>query len=398
MFKIKVFDHYPKPILAKFTSPFYETGDNIEDPDVILVRSTKLHDFPFSSHIKAVGRAGTGIDNIPVDALTAKGIPVFYAPGANANAVKELVIAGMLMAYRNIKPALSFIDELKQAIPDDVSSHIETNKKRFAGQELSGKTLGIIGAGNIGVKVANIAHHLGMHVITYDPMMTISSALALMPDVQQADSIEAVLSQADIISLHVPFVSATKYLINAQTLSLLKPEAVLANFSRAGIVDEPALLKALDKQQLHCYLTDFASNELIKRDNVICFPHLGASTQQAQENASSMVIANVKNFIERGTVTHSANFPDTYLAKPDNFDGYRLVIANQNKPGVIAEMTNAISRSNLNIERMVNSSTTEIALNLVDITGSETELKQVMDEIAQSDHVLNIRLIDFTPS
>lgn len=395
MFKIKVLDHYPQTTLANFDSKHYEFGEHLDDPNVILVRSTKLHEYPFGDSIKAVGRAGTGIDNIPVDKLTTLGIPVFYAPGANANAVKELVIAAMLMAYRNIQPAISFIETLKHNIPADLSATIEKNKKRFAGQELSGKTLGIIGAGNIGVKVANIAHHLGMHVVTYDPMMTISSALALIPDVKQADSIEAVLSHADIISLHVPLVAETKHLINEQTLSLLKSDAVLVNFSRAGIIDEPAILNALDQKKLQSYLTDFASAELLKRENVLCFPHLGASTQQAQENASSMVIKNVKNFIELGTVAFSANFPDTRLVKPENFQGFRLVIANKNKPGVIAEITQAISRSNLNIERMVNSSNETVALNLVDITGDETELQQVINEINQSNHVLNVRLINY---
>ncbi|WP_367606630.1 3-phosphoglycerate dehydrogenase family protein [Legionella sp. W05-934-2] len=395
MFKIKIIDHYPQKTLANFDSQQFETGEDFDNPDVILVRSTKLHDHPFSDKLKAVGRAGTGIDNIPVEKLTQQGIPVFYAPGANANAVKELVVAAMIMAYRNIRPALSFIDTLKQELPSDLSSNIEQNKKRFAGQELSGKTLGIIGAGNIGVKVANIAHHLGMHVITYDPMMTLSSALALIPDVNQAESIEAVLSQSDIISLHVPLVPETKHLINQHTLSLLKPDAVLANFSREGIVDEKALLNALDQKQLKSYMTDFATAELVKRESVICFPHLGASTQQAQENASSMVITNVKNFLEFGTVSFSANFPETRLVKPDSFKGYRLVIANENKPGVIAEMTQAISRSNLNIERMVNSSNEAIAFNLVDITGDEGELQQVIKEIEQSNHVLNVRLINY---
>ncbi len=395
MFKIKVLDNYPQTILSSFDSIQYEIGEDVNEPDVILVRSTNLHDYALPKSLKAIGRAGTGIDNIPVEKLIESGIPIFFAPGANANAVKELVFAAIFIAYRNLQPALSFIDSLKSDIPDELSTHIEKNKKQFTGQELTGKTLGIIGLGNIGVKVANMGQHLGMKVIAYDPMMSISSALALIPDVKQADSIEGVLSVADVITLHVPMAPETKNLIDQQTLNLIKPDVILVNFSRKGVVDESAVLHALDNKLLKGYLTDFATPELLKRDGVLCLPHLGASTQQAQENASSMVINNVKQFLEFGSISHSANFPDIRLAKPENFHGYRLVIANENKPGVIAEITNAISRSNLNIERMVNASNKAIALNLVDIIGDEKELQKVITTVSQSNHVLNVRSIKY---
>lgn len=395
MFKVQVLDNYPKSSLELFPKESYSVGHDIERPDAILVRSHKLHDHPIQDQLKAVGRAGTGIDNIPVDKMTAKGVPVFYAPGANANAVKELVLAAIIISSRNLSYVHEFISGLKNNIPGDLSQHIEQKKKQFVGEEMLGKTLGVIGLGNIGVKVANMAHVLGMNVIAYDPNISLINALALIPEVKQAHDMDEVLSNSDMVTIHIPLMEETKGLINKDKLNLMQTHAILFNFSRQAIINEADVLDYLDHNRIKAYVTDFASEELLKRNNAICFPHLGASTKQAQENASKIVINNLKNFMEHGNIEYSANMPTTYLPISDQFKGYRLVIINHNQPGVIAEISNAISKSNLNIEQMVNTSHQNIAVNLVDITGDEKELDHMIQDIRKSKNIINIRSIKF---
>lgn len=367
MFSINILDNLSPKGLSLFDTTRYKLGHDFKDPDAILVRSRKLHDTVFSKQLKAVGRAGVGTDNIPVDTLTKLGIPVFYAPGANANAVKELVLAAMLIGYRHLDEARSFLQQLST----DNLSDIETQKKKFVGQEISGKTLGIIGLGNVGVLVANAALALGMNVMAYDPNMTLTNALALMPGVKKVGDINTLLSNAEIITLHVPLNAETKHLINETNIGLIKPHALLLNFSREQIVDEIAVRNSLENQSLLGYITDFPTSHLSGHPQVLSFPHLGASTVEAEENSARMVIRNISKFLESGVIENSINFPNTSLEPSTLADCQRLLLITHNVPGTIAHITQNISQLGYNIERMINTSRADIAVNLIDITGSQ---------------------------
>ena len=367
MFSINILDNLSPKGLSLFDTTRYKLGNDFKDPDAILVRSRKLHDAVFSKQLKAVGRAGVGTDNIPVDTLTKLGIPVFYAPGANANAVKELVLAAMLIGYRHLDEARSFLQQLST----DNFSDIEAQKKKFVGQEIAGKTLGIIGLGNIGVLVANAALALGMHVVAYDPNMTLTNALALMPGVKKISDINTLLSHAEIITLHVPLNTETKHLINETNIGLIKPHALLLNFSREHIVDEIAVRNSLENQSLLGYITDFPTSHLSGHPQVLSFPHLGASTVEAEENSARMVIRNISKFLESGVIENSINFPNTSLEPSTLPNCQRLLIITHNIPGTIAHITQNISQLGYNIERMINTSRADIAVNLIDITGSQ---------------------------
>lgn len=366
MFTINILDNLSAKGLSLFDAKRYQLGTDFQDPDAILVRSHKLHDHVFSKQLKAVGRAGVGTDNIPVETLTNLGIPVFYAPGANANAVKELVLAAMLIGYRHLDEAQSFLSQLAR---DNFSKDIESQKKKFVGQEISGKTLGIIGLGNIGVLVANAALALGMQVLAYDPNMTLTNALALMPGVNKVTDIDTLLSNSEIITLHVPLNAQTKHLINETTIRLIKPQALLLNFSREQIVDEIAVRNSLENQSLLGYITDFPTLHLTGHPQVLSFPHLGASTVEAEEKSARMVIRNISKFLELGIIENSINFPDTSLEPSILPDCQRLIIFSHNVPGTIAHITQNISQLGYNIERMVNTSRATVAVNLIDITG-----------------------------
>ncbi len=348
--------------LERFPSPRFEVGATLSEPDALLVRSADLHREPIAKSVKAVARAGAGTNNIPVAALSARGVPVFNAPGANANAVKELVVAGMLLAARNLPGALAFVRTLGTV--EDAEAAMEANKKHFAGRELSGRTLGVVGLGAIGVRVANAAYALGMKVIGFDPHMTVEGAWALSAEVGKAVDLADLLSRSDFVSVHVPLVEATRGLINAEALAHLKPDAVLLNFSRSGIIDETALRAALDAGGLDRYVTDFPLKDRLEDPRIIALPHLGASTAEAEENCAVMVADDLREFLENGNIGHSVNFPRLRMSRAGRA---RLAIANRNVPNMIGQISHVLGANQVNIAQMHNASRGELAYNLVDV-------------------------------
>lgn len=393
MINVQVLDNISPKGLNLFKPELYQLGQDVNEPDVILVRSRSLHEYTFPNHLWAVGRAGTGTDNIPVDKLTQLGIPVFYAPGANSNAVKELVLAAMLIGYRHLDAARHFLVELSKEKKESLHHEIEQKKKQFVGHEISGKTLGVIGLGNIGVKVANAALALGMKVIAYDADISVSNALALMPQVERVFDLNAILRTADILTLHVPLNAATTHLINEKSIQLLKDKALLLNFSREKIVDESAVLTALNSNKLMGYITDFPTVNLASHPKVLGFPHLGASTVEAEEGSAEMVVKNICNFIEYGIIDYSINFPNIALSPIQNSECHRLIVVNKNVPGQIGSITQVISQLGFNIEQMVNTSRDTIAINLIDITGPKVSPEQITAEFKKLPSFLRIRMI-----
>lgn len=373
--------------LEIFNPHKYKISGDEKLPDAILVRSADLHAIPFVPSIEVIGRAGVGVNNIPVAQCTALGIPVLNAPGANANAVKELVITGMLLASRNICNAWDFVRQLEG---DDEALHhqVENNKKLFSGIELPHKTLGVIGLGHIGVKIANAALDLGMKVIGFDNSITVQNAWNLSSAVQQAHSLFEVCSQSDFITLHVPLLDSTKNLVNAKLLHLMKPNVVLLNFAREGIVDNLALAEALAEGRIQSYVCDFPSTLFRHNPKVISLPHLGASTQEAEENCAVMAAEQIQKYLEDGSIKNSVNFPNVSL--PRN-GGFRLTIANQNVPNIIAQITSTLSKSNINILDMINKSRENIAYNILD---TDTEISDsLLTAIRKIDGIVRARKI-----
>jgi D-3-phosphoglycerate dehydrogenase len=333
------------------------------DPDAVLVRSHDLHRASFGGRLKAVARAGAGTNNVPVPAMSARGIPVFNAPGANANAVKELVVAGMLIAARNLAPALDFVRGLDRAAPD-LERRIEEGKKAYAGGELPGQTLGIIGLGKIGSLVADAAIRLGMQVVGYDPEITVEGAWGLPAQVRRATSVEELLRASRFVSLHVPLGERTRHLVNAKNLALMRDGGIVLNFSREGVVDDAAVLAALGAGKLRCYVTDFPTTALIGAPGVVALPHLGASTGEAEENSAVMVIDTLRDYLEHGNLRHSVNFPEAVMARESPF---RLAIANANVPDMLARISHAMGARGINIHNMLNKSRGDLAYTLVDV-------------------------------
>jgi D-3-phosphoglycerate dehydrogenase len=333
------------------------------EPDVILVRSQDLRTYPFGRKLLAVGRAGAGVNNIPVSALSRRGLPVFNAPGANANAVKELVLGGMLMSARNLAAALEFVRKLDVAAPD-IERRVEDGKKAFAGIELQGHTLGVIGLGRVGSLVADAAIRFGMHVLGFDPEITVDAAWGLPSQVRRAGSIEEVLRGSDFVTLHVPLVQRTRHLVGETNIDLMKRGAVLLNFSREGVVDETAVLRSLQGHRLKHYVTDFPSAALLGREGVIALPHLGASTREAEDNCAVMVVDQVREYLENGSIRNAVNFPDASMSRESP---YRLAIANANVPDVLARISHVLGSRKINIHNMLNKSRGEMAYTLVDV-------------------------------
>ncbi|ARB92069.1 3-phosphoglycerate dehydrogenase family protein [Legionella longbeachae] len=393
MFTIQVLDNISPQGLSLFHPDLYQLGLNPIDPDVILVHSHKLHNHPFSKNLKAVARAGTGTDNIPVEELTKKGIPVFYAPGANTNAIKELVMAAMIMGYRHLDQTRTFITNLTKENNQLFHQEIETKKKKFIGHEISGKILGVIGLGNVGVKVANAAFALGMKVLGFDTNMTLNNALALMPGVEKVTDMNLLLTHADIITLHIPLNVETKHLINEQNIVLLKPNTLLLNFSREQVVSEPAILQQLNNNQLMGYITDFPTINLANHPNVLCFPHLGASTQEAEQSASEMIIRNICNYLEHGGIEYSVNFPNISLSTAQIPNCHRMLTINQNTPGVIGKITQKISKLKYNVEQMENKSRGPIAINLIDLSGPKESLPELCKQLKEISSLMHVRHI-----
>lgn len=388
MFKVQIFNKIAKVGLNQFPSELYEVSSEIQQPDAILVRSQSLHDMQIPTSVKVIGRAGAGVNNIPVAHMTELGVPVFNTPGANANAVCELVLAGMLIASRHLCKGW---DYARQLTGDDKSLNetIEANKKAFAGNEIMGKTLGIIGLGSIGVRVANAAIHLGMRVIGYDPSISVNRAWELSSQVVQAHDLDELLKASDYVSVHVPLMEATKNLINAERLRVMKPTAVLLNFARDGIVDNKALLAALNEKKLAAYVSDFPCAALQGNPAVINFPHLGASTVEAEENCAVMLVKQIRNYLEYGAISHSANFPMVEVTP--NYSGVRLAVVNANVPSMVAQISAQLAEARLNILSLVNKSREEIAYTLVDIDDVVTP--QTIKAIEGIEGVLQVRAI-----
>ncbi|MDO5285522.1 MAG: phosphoglycerate dehydrogenase [Actinomycetia bacterium] len=344
----------------------YQVGPDVPDPQGVLVRSARLSAAELPASVLGVARAGAGTNNIPVAELSARGVVVFNTPGANANAVKELVIAGMLLAARNLVPALDFAGGLEG---DDVqiSEAAEKGKKSFVGFELPGRTLGVVGLGAIGVQIANAAQALGMRVLGYDPQITIRHAWQLSADVERAATVEDVFSRADLLTVHVPLVEATRDLVSAERLALMKPGAVLLNFARGGIVDEAAVLAALDADRLGWYVCDFPSSALVGHPDVITLPHLGASTAEAEDNCAVMAAEQLRAFLERGEITNSVNFPSASLRRSPGTR--RIVIANSNVPNMVGQISTLLAGAGLNIADLLNTSRGELAYTLIDVEG-----------------------------
>jgi D-3-phosphoglycerate dehydrogenase len=361
------------------------------NPDALLLRSQVLSDSDFNDSLKCIGRAGAGTNNIPVSDATDRGVVVFNTPGANANAVKELVVCGMLLASRGIIQGSSYAMTLKGMAADDLNRAMESQKKFFKGSELKGKTLGIVGLGAIGSLLAQTANIMGMKIIGFDPYISVDAAWRLPKEVEKADSLETLLANCDYISLHVPLVDSTKNLISSKTLSFLKDGAKIINLSRGGIVNNDDILNSLESGKVDRYVTDFPTPDLIKRadenGDVILLPHLGASTKEAEINCANMACEQVSNFLKNGTIVNSVNFPSIRLGRTTNF---RLIIINKNEPGMIGKIADQIASSNLNITDMTNKSRDEIAINLIDL--DENPSTEIINNIEKIEHVLSVRL------
>lgn len=387
MYKILTLNNISVKGLERLPRDRYEIASEIQHPDAVLLRSQNMHDMPIPSTLKAVGRAGAGVNNIPVPQMSQRGIPVFNAPGANANAVKELVVAAMLLAARNICPAWDYTRRLEG---DDKAMHkmVEAGKKQFVGFELPGRTLGVIGLGAIGVQVANAAIKLGMKVIGYDPNVTVQSAWRLSSDVRKASSLEELLMASDFLTLHVPEVDATRRMINHDRLRLLKNGMVLLNFARAGVVETEAVLEGLKSGRIRNYVCDFPGAVFRDFPQVIALPHLGASTEEAEDNCAVMVADQVREFLEHGTITNSVNFPEVEMARTD---GHRIAIANSNVPNMVGQISTAMAEAGLNIIDMINKSRHELAYTMADV---DKPLPQaVVAKIAGIDGVLSVRVL-----
>ena len=373
--------------LKRLPAERYTVGKDFARPDAVLLRSADMHALAIAPSVLAIARAGAGTNNIPVKAMSARGVPVFNAPGANANAVKELVLAGMLLAARNLVPALRFVDGLNVKSAD-IDKTVEDGKKAFAGFELAGHTLGIVGLGKIGCLVADAAIKLGMNVLGYDPDITIDAAWSLPAQVKRAASVVDVLKNAHFISLHVPLVDATRNLVNADNVGQMRSGAVLLNFSREGVVHEAAVLAALNAKQLAWYVCDFPGAALHGHERVVALPHLGASTREAEENCAVMVADQLRDFLEHGNVANAVNFPQVSMARESRF---RVAIANANVPNMLGQISTAMANAGLNIHNMVNKSRGDMAYTLVDVDSPVNEA--VLEAIRAVAGVLTVRYL-----
>jgi D-3-phosphoglycerate dehydrogenase / 2-oxoglutarate reductase len=387
-FSIQTLNNISSIGIKRLPEKRYAIANDAANPDAILVRSQKMHDMTIPDSVRAIGRAGAGTDNIPVAKLSARGVPVFNAPGANANAVNELVMTALLLASRNLVPALRFVDEMPEA--DDKALHalMEEKKKLFAGNELPNYTLGIIGLGAIGSLVAETALKLGMNIIGYDPEITVEGAWRLPSQIKKAESVEEVIKASNFISLHIPLLDKTRHIINSERIAMMRNHAVLLNFARDGLVDNDAVLAALNSKKIKYYLSDFPSSKLRSHPQVIAFPHLGASTAEAEENCAVMVVDQLKDFLEHGNVRNSVNFPNALMARESPF---RLGIAHANIPNMLAQISSGLGESNLNIHNMLNKSKGELAYTLVDVDSAVSG--DMIGKISAIKGVLSVRAI-----
>lgn len=373
--------------LKRFPGSRYTIGPHVPNPDGILVRSYNMLKMEIPASVKAIGRAGAGTNNIPVERMTERGVPVFNTPGANANAVKELVVAGMLLAARNLVPAIRFTEGL---VGDEATLHrlIEEGKKQFAGFELPGRTLGVIGLGAIGSLVADAGIKLGMKVVGYDPEITVEAAWSLPSQVRKAHTLEELVRSADFVTVHVPLLDVTRHLIDHKLVYKMKPGAILLNFARDGVVDVEAVLAGLSEHRIKYYVTDFPHPSLVHHPAVIALPHLGASTQEAEDNCAIMVVDQVMDYLENGNIVNSVNFPTVVMARESP---YRIGVANMNVPNMVGQISTAMARAGLNIHNMLNKSRGAAAYTLVDLDSPPPP--RVIEEIAAIPGVLAVRYL-----
>lgn len=385
-FRVLTLNNISAKGLSRLPESRYTCGHAIEQPHAILVRSHDMHAMAIPDTVLAIGRAGAGTNNIPVEQLTLRGVPVFNTPGANANAVKELVVAGMLLGARNIVPALRFVDGL--AADDELDRKVEEGKKHFAGIELPHHTLGVIGLGKIGSLVADAAIKLGMHVVGYDPEITVEAAWSLPSQVKRAHSVEELLRASDFVTLHVPLLPGTRHLIGRERIALMRSGAILLNFARDAIVDDAAVADALTARKLKAYVCDFPSARLKGHPAVVALPHLGASTREAEENCAVMVVDQVRDYLENGNVRNAVNFPDVVMARESPF---RVAIAHANVPNMLGQISTAMARAGLNIHNMLNKSRGETAYTLVDVDSPVPDA--VVRQVFAIEGVLGVRYL-----
>lgn len=387
-FRVRTLNAISGKGLTRFPDDRYEVGGSVEDPHALLLRSALLHDSAVPGSVLAVARAGAGTNNIPVTSLTERGIPVFNTPGANANAVKELVLASLFIASRHLIPAARFAHTLT-GDDDAIARAVEAGKKKFVGFELPGRTLGVIGLGAIGVQVANASLGLGLKVIGYDPAISVEHAWHLSADVKRANSIEDVFRKADILTVHVPLIDSTRGLVSTQRIALMKDTAVLLNFARAEIVDTAAVVAALDEGTLGGYVCDFPSTAVHKHPRCISLPHLGASTKEAERNCAMMAVDSLRGFLEDGQVHNSVNFPEAVMSREPGTR--RIVIVNRNVPNMVGQVSTIVAQHGQNIANLLNKSRGELAVTLVDVEGEVAS--GLLDELCGINGVLSARLV-----
>ena len=387
MYKIQTLNNISVKGLDKFSREKYEVASEMQHPDAYILRSFKLHDVEIPESVLAIGRAGAGVNNIPVEKMSALGVPVFNAPGANANAVKELVVTGMLLGCRNICQAWECAKNL-EGDDESISKEVEQVKKNYVGFELPGRTLGVIGLGAIGTSVANTAQDLGMNVVGFDPAITVERAWQLSSSIESANTVDELLSKSDFVTIHVPFNEGTKDLINAHRINTMKDNAIILNFSRNGIVNDEDVVAALDAGKLYAYICDFPSNLLKNHPRVITLPHLGASTAEAEENCAIMIADQLQDFLENGNIKNSVNFPKVKMPR---VGGYRMAIANSNVPNMVGQTSSILAETGHNILDLINKSRGDLAYTLLDVDTEITE--DVVEQIKAIDGVLSVRTI-----
>jgi len=389
MYKIRTYNQISDIGLSRFPMDSYEVGPDVVEPDAYILRSQKLHGEPVSDSVLAVARAGAGVNNIPIDEYTHKGIVIFNTPGANANAVKELVTAALLLSSRGILDGMKRVQEMTDiSDPETMAKQLEKEKKQFAGSEIAGRTLGVIGLGAIGSMVANAALEMGMRVAGFDPALSVEAAWRLSSRVEKVDSLEALLKRADFVTLHIPAIDQTRHMINAAALLRFKPGAKLLNFARQQVVDVNAVLSALNEGRLGGYITDFPVPALLGREDTMLFPHIGASTGEAEENCSVMAAEQLMDFLENGNVVNSVNYPQTRMLRDG---GYRITFTNENVPRVLGTVLSVLADHDFNVIDMVNKSLHDMAYNIIDVESRPT--REIVDAISRADGVMHVRVI-----
>ena len=386
MYKILKLNNMAPEGLDVFENGDYHLGDEVTAPDAILVRSFNMHEMDIPKSVKAIGRAGSGVNNIPIDELSELAIPVFNAPGANANAVKELALAAILITARNIHRAIDYVHNLKPS--NNLKNDIESAKKQYIGYELPNKTLGVIGLGSIGVKIANAGYDLGMKVLGFDPMITVNNAINLVPGVKKQDALSEILKNVDILTIHIPYKNETKDFISMNEINLMKNTATIINLSREEIVNTDAVIEALENKKLDTYVTDFPNESLIGNPDVLLLPHLGASTKEAETNCAVMVANSIKSYLENGDIINSVNFPDVSLVSDTK---HRLTITNLNKPNIVGQFTSLLGNENININDLSHKNFKNIGYTILNLDKSISQ--KVIEQIQQIDGVIKTNII-----